>query len=301
MRPFGGRPRTTRVMDAREMRGLLELAAEKRARVLLGTARRVGLVPAETDKENFQQEVDRLLSNPSALSVPVLDGPHWRVVVRPASYSAERIGSLSECFELIRRNKLSLRGWDFPHLWREGKGQGNDWVASWGTFEEHQEYWRFHQSGQFLDLFCVRETDAVWSKKLAEQSRFHRSDGPLDWDSVRGYLSLVNTIYIVTEVFEFAARLSQHDAFDDRVVVGLHLQGIEQFVLTTTFERSWRCRLCTEDRLGKVWELPRADLISDTPSHSLKACLWLFERLGWLDPPEVVIQKEIDDFLHRRR
>ena len=54
-----GRPRTTQVQDARELHDLLELAAEKRARRILETSRRIGL--SARDKEAAADMYDREL------------------------------------------------------------------------------------------------------------------------------------------------------------------------------------------------------------------------------------------------
>ena len=55
-----GVAQTTRVMNAEQMRDLLELAAEKRARRILEVSRRVGLVPETTSTELFDEELEGL-------------------------------------------------------------------------------------------------------------------------------------------------------------------------------------------------------------------------------------------------
>jgi predicted HTH transcriptional regulator len=55
-----GLAKTTRVMKAEQMHDLLELAAEKRARRLLEVARRVGMVPKETGRQRFDEELGGL-------------------------------------------------------------------------------------------------------------------------------------------------------------------------------------------------------------------------------------------------
>ena len=59
IRPHG-LAKTTRVMKAEQMHDLLELAAEKRARRILEVGRRVGLVPAETAGQKFDEELGGL-------------------------------------------------------------------------------------------------------------------------------------------------------------------------------------------------------------------------------------------------
>ncbi len=53
-------PRTTAVTHAQQMHDLLELAAEKRARKLLETARRVGLVEDRSGTDAFDEELEGL-------------------------------------------------------------------------------------------------------------------------------------------------------------------------------------------------------------------------------------------------
>jgi len=58
------------------------------------------------------------------LPVPVLQHPHWRVNFRPAVYEDNLIPTLAKCFEIIEKNRVSLRGWDFPHLSRRDEERG---------------------------------------------------------------------------------------------------------------------------------------------------------------------------------
>lgn len=55
-----GIAKTTRVMNASQMHDMLELAAEKRARRILETARRVGLTARPAEAERFDDELEGL-------------------------------------------------------------------------------------------------------------------------------------------------------------------------------------------------------------------------------------------------
>lgn len=55
-----GKPQTKKVTDAREMGDLLELAAEKRARSMIATSRRIGLGPLISDTAHFDEELKGL-------------------------------------------------------------------------------------------------------------------------------------------------------------------------------------------------------------------------------------------------
>jgi predicted HTH transcriptional regulator len=60
IRPMGGVPRTTRVVDAQEMHNLLDLAAEKRARNLIRRARAFEMVGPDLDNVAFDRELEGL-------------------------------------------------------------------------------------------------------------------------------------------------------------------------------------------------------------------------------------------------
>jgi len=161
------------------------------------------------------------MNNKIELPVPVLNYPHWRINFRPESYADDFISSLGKCFAIIEKTKLSLRGWDYPHLSRRDteRGQGSNWVASWSDFWSHNEYWRFYQSGQFLHLFSVREAvEPEWRKKMESEMRALLSYmDEVEWDKVPGFISIINFNYQITEIYEFAARLCEAQIYTGKV------------------------------------------------------------------------------------
>lgn len=191
------------------------------------------------------------------LPVPVLETPRWRVNVRPESYNAELISSLAECFQIVEQTKLSLRGWDYPHLSHRAneRGQGSNWVASWSEFGGRNEYWRLYQSGQFLHLFSVEEaTNPEWRKELQAITKSHLGWGSLkefDWSAVPGFISIRNFLYTITEIFEFAARLCERGLYKDAVAISIELKDIKGFVLTA--ESCVPCTIITRRPRTNFW------------------------------------------------
>lgn len=239
------------------------------------------------------------------LPVPVLEHPHWRVNIRPLPYEPQRIPSLSACFDLIQATKLSLRGWDYPHLSQRPnqRGTGNRWIAAWSDFASHIEYWRLYQSAQFLHLFVVREAvEPQWRAQLRDAAESHgsyRTD--VDWDKVPGYFSLLNFLYTVTEIFEFAARLVQRGVYPGELAVTVELKNVKGFVLTPDFDRAWSdVRAASEANIGRTWQLESRELVSASSEVSLQASAWFFERLGWLEPAVQVLQRDQEKFLAGR-
>ncbi len=239
------------------------------------------------------------------LPVPVLEHPHWRVNMRPLPYEPERIPSLSACFDLIQATKLSLRGWDYPHLSQKPnqRGTGNRWIAAWSDFMNHIEYWRIYQSAQFLHLSAVREAvQPQWRAQLrhaAESHGSYRTD--VDWDKVPGYFSLLNFLYTVTEIFEFAARLAQRGVYPGELAVTVELKNVKGFVLTPDLDRAWSgvCAASEAD-IGRTWQQESRELVSGSAEAAMQASVWFFERLGWLDPAVQVLQRDQEKFLTGR-
>jgi hypothetical protein len=235
------------------------------------------------------------------LPVPVLQYPHWRVHFQPDRYEEDRIPSLAKCAELVQQCKVSLRGWDFPHLsHRENqRGFGANYLASWSTFMGSIEYWRLFQSAQFLHLNAIEEiVRPEWKQTLEETARSQLRRLAIDWDSVPGYVSLMNFFYRIMEIFEFAARLSEKAVFDHQLEITVQLKGVRGFLLTPDANRSWsEMRAADTDEVGRSWKIAVPALIAGSSELSLKAALWFFERFHWLNPPLEMLRQEQATFL----
>ena len=206
--------------------------------------------------------------------------------------------------KVIEKAKVQLRGWDFPHLSRRENevGQGSDWIASWADFMGSIEYWRFFQSGQFIYFGAVREsTESEWTARLRDWAKSHlRHLKDIDWNTVPGYISMVNLLYGFTEYFEFAARLAQAGVYKDKVLVRIELHGAKGFMLTTELSRLWR-EYCVshENDLTHTWTLPSEELIANSAEHSLAAAGWFFESFGWMNPNLDGLRREQQKFLRK--
>ena len=237
------------------------------------------------------------------LPVPVLKHPHWRVNIRPESYRRERVSSLADCRSIIEGTKVTLRGWDYPHLSRkpEQNGRGNDYVESWSDFMGHVEYWRFFQSGQFLHLFAIREAmEPQWADKLKKTARWHLTE-PAIVNAAPGFFSLLNFVYTVTEIFEFASRLWQRGIAEGPAIIDVRIRGAKGFGIIPDFDRAWsEYYPLGSDDVGHAWIIEGADLIAATGERALDATLWFFDRFGWPNPPREIIARDQAKFLRGR-
>lgn len=236
------------------------------------------------------------------LPVPILQHPHWRIVIRPTEYVEERIPTRKRCIEIIDKCKVGLRGWDYPHVSREGPVRGDHWVASWCEWTAHLEYWRYYQSGQFVHLLAVRESvDSRWTEELRKTTASHlgyRND--VDWDIVPGFISTVNTIYTLTEVFEFVSRLCQAGALGGKVEIQVQLSGVKGFVLTTDWNRAWSHYYCAaENTMSKSWTIDASQLVAESQEAAFEAIVWFFESFGWSNPSRDVIVADQQKLLTR--
>src|ERR1043165_2187049 len=199
------------------------------------------------------------------LPVPVLEYPHWRVNFRPSVYSSNRIETLTNGIDILRKTRVQLRGWDFPHIPpRQSEfGFGDTWIAGWSDFMGHYEYWRFYQSSQFLYLGSVREvTEPSWAAKLRDVMKWHADDN-VNIDAVPGFLSTTECIYNITEYFEFATRLAQAEVYVDLITLDISVKGVAGFMLAADQDRSWSSDfVAREDELHFTQTLAHAGLIS---------------------------------------
>jgi hypothetical protein len=235
------------------------------------------------------------------LPIPVLEYPHWRVTYRPSTYEENRIATLAECLEVVSKHRVSLRGWDFPHIPpRNDELQfGSRWIAAWSDFMGHLEYWRFYQSTQFLYLGSVREvTEKEWAERLRQTQRVVDQK---ELSDSQGFLSITNFIYNVTEIFEFAARLAQASVYSEAVEITIRLSGIRGFILVADPDRMWRnAYAASEPVLSYQQTLTPADLVTTAADAAVNCTAWFFERFGWLNPNVAVIRSDQQKLLTGR-
>jgi hypothetical protein len=148
---------------------------------------------------------------------------HWHVVVRPTTFSEERVGRL-DLLGLVDRAKVSIRGWDFPHVDHKSNPRiAADWVEQAIRWEHRLDYWRIYRSGQFLSICGIpyewRDYSGWW---------------PADprWAPNR-VLGVMEVVARLTEITEFAARLSQTPAGAETVKLQISLRGMNGRVLVT--------------------------------------------------------------------
>ena len=68
---------------------------------------------------------------------------YWRVVIRPGAFEEKRIPNYSDLFQIVEKNSVRLRGWDYPHVDYHRQPQcGTDWVGQEYDCQDEIEVWR---------------------------------------------------------------------------------------------------------------------------------------------------------------
>jgi hypothetical protein len=197
---------------------------------------------------------------------------YWKIVIRPSTFVEKRILSLKECVDIIRDNKVLLRGWDYPHYdLSKNPPPGENYVEQFFCWEDygHLEAWRYFQSGQFAHYLAVWED---WNKSF-------KNGGNISDSKV---LHLISTIYLLTEIFEFAARLGTKGYLGDScaIMITLHDTKERSLVAPEGF--------LSPNYIAAIPEIPYSvslnvsDLMGNADDHALAAAKHIFERFNWL-------------------
>ncbi len=222
----------------------------------------------------------------------ILSKGYWKIILRPTVFMEKRIPDLKSCIDIIRDNEVRLRGWYYPYYDRGSKPDiGDDFIEQSFCWEDygHIEAWRYYQSGQFVHY---RAVDEEWAIALLSRSQYYIPDTK--------FIDFIMTIYLFTEIFEFASRLGEKGYLGDSCEIIITLADAENRTLVSIDRR----RHLMANYTAKVKEIKYStsllvsDLVANPDDHALDAIKYVFERFGWLDFDKEVfkpIQKKLRD------
>lgn len=216
---------------------------------------------------------------------------YWHIVIRPQKFQKEHVPSLPDLVKLIEENKVSHRGWDYPHLTSHEMRRGLDYIQMATTFREINETWRFYQSGQFAFLRGLTED---WIKEDKWQAQGIEPQNKL---------SILSVLYQLSEMYEFAARLAQAGVFDNILVLKVNLvstQGRELFFWPGSGMR-WlgRTYTCDIPNLPKQESYIVTDFIARSRDYSFQHFQWIMGRFGF-DISSDVFKRDQEKFFEGR-
>lgn len=215
---------------------------------------------------------------------------YWRVNFRPVADQTSL--ELPKCKEIVEKCSVEFRGWDYPHFPRR-RGEntdlrpGNNYYEGWINWGVHKEIWRMYQSGQFIHYLTVRED---WFKEHPWYSENLKKIEP------KTILSIINTVYLITEIFEFLARLSKEGVYNKGVEVNIQLCNIGNNRKLEILE-AMRAPLLREYKTGAdniefFGRYSKDEVIKNSKEIALKAILHFFYRFSWDNPPIEVIKND---------
>ncbi|MBA7688650.1 hypothetical protein ES703_97137 [subsurface metagenome] len=227
--------------------------------------------------------------------------PHWRVNFRPTSHKT-RFENPNTAFNLIQQGQLNLRGWPYPFISDERREQirAQKYIASGSDFEGFVEYWRIYYSGQFINLFTVREKmNQSWDEKLrkeASQLMFRPAD--MNAADIPGFINIINLLYHLTEIFEFAARLCSKKLYDTSLEITVELHNVKGFALIAEFPRHWSGYYpATADAITKSVIFESEQLLARSAEFALDWSVYFFSLFGWDNPPIDFLKGDQQKFL----
>jgi hypothetical protein len=226
---------------------------------------------------------------------------HWKITIRPNIYSDFLIPSLEEAKEIIESNKLSLRGWDYPHVDPAGiKVSGDNSIHSMCDWVEGYkfEYWRFYQTGQFVHYFSMREDGRLNSEKIVEFQQEYGTEA-------NKFLDIISTIYTVTEIFEFASKIfsALEQVSSVEIIVELHDVNNRTLVFWDTFMRSLNQAYVCEypDGIIRISKsIKKNKLIAESSNFSLDAAIEIFHKFNWTSVSKNIFIEDQKKLLERR-
>lgn len=220
---------------------------------------------------------------------------YWKIIIHPQQFLKERIQNLVECKQIILETKVSLRGWDFPHYdFQNGPIIGGlDYVDQSVNFAGQVEYWRYYQSGQFVFLKGVKED---WIEEDGFLGRNRLGIEPLS------SLTIINTVYIFTEVLEFASRLANKNLLGDSCKISIILYGAQGRKLMFLESN----RTLRQDYVCEISEIPyeviptTMQLLSNSAEIALDGIVWFFQRFNWDTVNKNIFKEDQRKFLENR-
>ena len=223
---------------------------------------------------------------------------YWRINFQPLVY--ERKLKLGDCKDIVEKNDVELRGWNYPHFPRRvgddtGLEPGENFYGGWVDWFNHIEFWRMYESGQFLHYLALRED---WGEAG-------------NWAGIRGteikpgtLIGITGSItYQLTEIYEFLSRLTRAGVYDTGVRVSISLNNTKGRKLW--IEDPMRAGFLMDyktgaERIEFTEQYTKEDLLMKPKDLAFDIIIYICDHFGWHKPSVDVIKKDQDALLNMR-
>lgn len=226
----------------------------------------------------------------NALLAKIKTRGHWISTIRPVIYAPERIPTLAALKSALSAAHVKFRGWDYPHMSsRDELRAGQNFIEQGIDWEDHKEAWRFYQSGHFIHYA------AVWLDWRDEVRRYtpQTQQKPGEW------LSFIDALYFMTEVYEFNARLARQLFPSESVAIRVALSNTKGRELVSLDPgRAWYGKnACASEHLEHEVICSAEQLFAAPAQLALEHYVWLVDRFSWHDPSQHVLKAEQERLL----
>jgi hypothetical protein len=223
---------------------------------------------------------------------------HWRINFQPL-VAENKLQSPRDCRDIMEKNKVRLRGWDYPYIPTNTSSDKdiyptNSGYEAWNSYGAYKEFWRIYQSGQFIHYRALIED---WAAD--DTPRLGNLDGT--WKNTLG---IVRAIYQVTEIFEFANRLCRSEIYNEGLKISLSLRGCNGRSLKVDdpnrvgfYDDSYVCKIEVVEFKEKY---EKDQLIGTSKELGFESIIYFFERFGWHKPNTGMIKEEQEKLLSSR-
>lgn len=227
---------------------------------------------------------------------------YWRVRFLPAVEVDKIVEKRQDLKDVVAKNSLQLRGWDYPHIptgnpAHQGMYLVQDHYEGWIDWDRHKEVWRIFENGQYIHLFALRED---WSSEdvFSPQNDRYRTveSGKI--------LEVIGTIYTITEIFAFLRNLyaSEFYKFDVNVEISLrNTQGRKLFIWDPSRAPLFGDYECHAPEVTFSKRLvTKGEILSNFQDIALSYLIELFSQFQWENPPIQVLKEDQNKLLERR-
>ena len=225
---------------------------------------------------------------PEQLVAKIKRTGYWRINIRPKKALEGRM-TFEACRELVERNRVSLRGWDFPHINRQdsehsGILRQDDFVEHWIEWDMFREFWRMYKSGQFISYKALVRDVLAGEAYFQGQKELH----------------IIDAIYSVTEFTEFAFRMVNSRALGSQVLIYISLNNNANRSLVAGENRIpfFEANVSATETIALSGEVSMGGAEDDARSLSRHMLLELFDHFGW-NPSEDRIREEQERYYRR--
>jgi Putative DNA-binding domain len=268
------KPETVEVSSLEHLRELLDLAIEKGVRKFVTQAQKAGMSLSVSNQPNAQELFEKQIENwTSPLIKKIQTRGYWKVIVRPDSFSQDKI-AYDALYSLVQNTAVNIFGGGFPNvvqdlpISRETNCIGQEIEA--GHF---LEIWYLYQSGQFVQ----------YSGLLDDWFRISP-----DWQPGK-LLAIEEVIRQYTGIFVFASRLALTDVYaqDEYIHIRVLIEGLQGRRLYISTPGRVPLRWNYEAQISEFpyeKRLRKEELIANPTSLALQASKEIFHRFGWDAP-----------------